>query len=54
VAIGAGALAVTRYLAPLLPGVDPKDPLALGAAVLLMVLCGSVGLLGSVAAGYGG
>ena len=40
-----GVLLVTRMLRGLLYGVSALDPVALGAAVALLLLCGSIALL---------
>lgn len=43
-----GVMLVARLLRQLLYGVEPFDPMALGAAVLLLLLCALVALLGPV------
>ena len=40
-----GVMVVVRLLSDLLYGVKPFDPVALGAAVVLMLLCAAVALL---------
>jgi predicted permease len=48
VAGGAGVVAVSRALRGLLYGTSQFDPVALGAAVLLLAVCGTVALLAPV------
>jgi predicted permease len=43
-----GVVAVTRMVRGLLYGVSPFDPLALGAAVAMLLACGVIALLGPV------
>jgi predicted permease len=43
-----GVVAVTRMVRGLLYGVSPFDPLALGAAVVMLLACGVIALLGPV------